>query len=204
MILSKNAYYGIVNENTIGSIMTILYKKRSDIIDMIGKKYADFTVISLAERGKYRGANWLCLCICGKECIVPGGHLRAGMRKSCGCRSESRIDEVGVNRIFSGYKRKSSLKNRDFKLSREDFEVLIKGNCFYCGNTPSQILKRLKSRKLQILYNGIDRINSNLGYIKDNCVSCCRYCNQSKSDLTLDQWKLYIKRIYQWLRIDSL
>lgn len=202
LIAEKNAslvYDRLFNERCI---LKKVYKKRIDSIDEIGNHYFDLTVIAYAGRGKFRGSNWLCKCICGNECIVPGGHLRAAHRKSCGCRSESKIDETGVNRIYSGYKRKSKLKNRVFDLVRDDFELLIKGNCSYCGTAPAQILKRNKSKKIQILYNGIDRVDSSMPYTKSNCVSCCRYCNQSKSDLSLDQWKEYIKRIVKWLSID--
>jgi hypothetical protein len=202
MDLGLNASLGYDNSIKEGCIMKKIYKKRIDIIDEIGKKYFDLTVIKYAGAGKYRGARWLCRCICGKECVIPGGHLRANMRKSCGCRSELRIDEVGVNRIYAGYKAKSKKRNVRFELEKNDFEKLIKGNCFYCNTPPSQILKRLKSRKLQILYNGIDKVTPSLGYIKENCVSCCRYCNQSKSDLSVDQWKEYIRRVCRWLKID--
>lgn len=198
MAFAYDASLGYNNVFIGRCIMRKPYKKRSDIIEMTGQVFNDLTVVSYAQNGKYRGAYWLCRCICGNECIVPGGHLRANMRKSCGCRSELRIDEVGVNRLFSGYKRKSILKNREFSLTRAQFETLVKGNCEYCGNRPSQILKRLKSRKLQTIYNGIDRKDPSIGYKIENCVSACRYCNQAKSDLTVEQFMAHTERIYKW------
>lgn len=199
-----NVIFGINKINTKGCILKKQYKKRKDTIDLTGQTFYDLKVLEYAGPGKYRGATFLCECKCGKRCIIPGGHLRSDKRKSCGCRSEARIDEVGVNRLFSCYKRKARLRNLSFNLPRDIFEKLVKSNCTYCGTEPNQILKRLKSRKLQTIYNGIDRVNSDIGYEIDNCVACCRYCNQSKSDLSLDQWKTYIKRIYSWLQIDSI
>lgn len=200
------AYSGIINNLTGESIMTRIYKDRIDTIDMIGKRAGKLEVISLYKDINQRGAHWLCRCDCGNETIAGGRSLRMvgpKARKSCGCLAESRIDSTGVNRLYSTYKRRAKIRNREFSLSREDFEKLIKGNCVYCGSEPKQILKRLKSRKLQILYNGVDRVNPEIGYILENSVSCCRHCNQSKSDLSVDQFKTHIERVYKWLQIGS-
>jgi hypothetical protein len=56
-----------------------------------------------------------------------------------------------------------------FTITEKQFESLVKSDCAYCG---------LKG-------GGIDRVDSQLGYIISNCVPCCRYCNSSKRDLTL-------------------
>lgn len=45
--------------------------------------------------------------------------------------------------------------------------------------------------------NGIDRINSNKGYEKDNCVSCCPICNRMKLDLSLEDFYAHIEKIYK-------
>lgn len=42
--------------------------------------------------------------------------------------------------------------------------------CTYCGENES--------------YNGLDRVDSSLGYIKNNVVPCCAVCNRAKSTLT--------------------
>lgn len=181
--------------------MVKTYKTRKDMINIIDQKFADLTVIGFAGKGKYRGATWHCKCICGKEIIVPGGHLRAGMRLSCGCRSQSRIFTTGINRVYSNYKRKAHLRNHEFSLSWDEFKALITSNCYYCNRAPHQELKRLKTKKVQIMYNGIDRFDPNVGYISGNCVSCCYYCNHAKADLTFDQWKIQLKRIVQWLKL---
>ena len=46
----------------------------------IGTKFGRLTV---AE--KLPSSKWRCECECGKSTIAYGGHLRAGMRISCGC-----------------------------------------------------------------------------------------------------------------------
>lgn len=44
-------------------------------------------VIGFAGRDCRRNRLWLCRCVCGKEKVVGGQHLRRGASKSCGCKS---------------------------------------------------------------------------------------------------------------------
>lgn len=168
---------------------------RKDVKDMVGQVFGDLTVISAAGPGKYRGMMWNCVCACGNKCLAYGGHLRDSTRKSCGCLSKSRIFETGINRVFSSYKAMAARRGWEFSITREHLEKLVLSNCNYCGREPHNELKTLKTKKLQIKYNGIDRFDSSLGYTNENCVPCCYYCNHSKLDLTLEQWLEHIKKI---------
>ena len=63
--------------------------------------------------------------------------------KSCGCiRSEScKLREQNKNYPESGfiltyYKRNAKTRNIPWLLSREEFDVIVKQNCFYCDATP--------------------------------------------------------------------
>ncbi len=47
-----------------------------------------------------------------------------------------------------------------------------------------------------ILVNGIDRINSNIGYIEGNIVPCCKHCNSAKNTMTESEFKEWIVRLY--------
>lgn len=188
---------GIIKLKTTGCIMRTR-KPRVDIKDISGMKFGDLTVIRLAEPGKYRGSRWKCKCDCGNECEVYGGHLRDGTRKSCGCRSQARIFETGINRVFCLYKRKAKERSKEFSITREELGELVKQNCFYCGNPPENEIKRQKTKKTQIVYSGIDRFNPDIGYTKENCVPCCYYCNHSKLDLSFDQWKEHLRKIYNF------
>ena len=49
-----------------------------------------------------------------------------------------------------------------------------------------------------IIYNWIDRIDSDWWYTKDNTVTCCKYCNRAKMDLKQDEFLSHIKRIYEY------
>ena len=46
-----------------------------------------------------------------------------------------------------------------------------------------------------IFVNGIDRIDSCIGYTKSNCVSCCEICNKAKRNLTIKEFTDWIKKL---------
>ncbi len=102
-----------------------------------------------------------------------------------------------------------------FDLSKEDHKILISGHCYYCNLPPLRhcspyledngILKKgAKKNNVDINYakstvifvNGIDRIDSNVGYILENCVPCCFPCNFAKSDRTQKEFIAWVKKIY--------
>lgn len=47
-----------------------------------------------------------------------------------------------------------------------------------------------------LLYNGIDRVDSSLGYTVDNVVPCCKLCNQAKNNLSKQEFVDWVKRVY--------
>lgn len=57
------------------------------------------------------------------------------------------------------------------------------GNCEYCGT----------KEKL-----GVDRIDNTKGYIKGNCVTCCKWCNMMKKNLSVEDFIKHITKIYDW------
>ena len=76
-----------------------------------------------------------------------------------------------IEYAYGNYKRTAELKQLDFELSEEEFNELVKTECSYCG------IMQEKG------FNGIDRLDSTVGYIASNCVSCCAMCNYMKGCL---------------------
>ena len=116
-------------------------------IDKSGRRFGSLVVSSEWETrkslsGKKR-AYWLCRCDCGRDVWVESNALRRWGTKSCGCKKGSRI-ETGMasrNRVFRRYKMDAKKKNREFRLSVEDFTKISMDKCFYCGCDPSTIQK---------------------------------------------------------------
>ena len=45
------------------------------------------------------------------------------------------------------------------------------------------------------IYNGIDRVDSNIGYIFENCVPCCKLCNMAKKEYPVEEFKEWIAKL---------
>lgn len=89
-------------------------------------------------------------------------------------------------------------------LTIEEFYYLSQQPCHYCGVEKQNTFNRARTDKKAselaktlggFHYNGIDRIDSTLGHIKNNTVPCCRYCNWAKGKSTLEKFQGWIIRI---------
>lgn len=166
------------------------------IINELGNVYDRLTVISLHPGRWKTGAKWVCMCSCGKEKVAPGVGLRNGSYRSCGCLSiENSINnpsrgslrDSSLRRMFLQYKQNCNkgARKMGFNLSIDEFEYIVTQKCFYCSRPPSEAYtkRRYKSGE-PLLSNGVDRIDSSLGYSLDNCVPCCSVCNVGKMALS--------------------
>ncbi len=95
----------------------------------------------------------------------------------------------GCNR-FCEYRLHARDRNIIFDLPVEDFKRLITQPCHYCNGFSTY--KNKQSRG-----NGIDRKDSNIGYIIDNCVPCCATCNFVKNSMPYSDFITYIRSIYE-------
>lgn len=128
------------------------------------------------------------------EIVLRGTAFTSGNTKSCGCLSKEvkkarRLpDNRGViNHIILQYKRHARDRNLSWNLTYEQVEKIIQEPCFYCGTEKSNH-KVTKNCKEGYDHNGIDRIDSSVGYEPNNVVSCCKICNYAKSNLTKDDF----------------
>ena len=67
----------------------------------------------------------------------------------------------------------------DWQLTNEEVWNMINQNCGYCNTAP----KMVDGRKG---FNGIDRINNDIGYYKSNCIAACWRCNRSKGAISFE------------------
>lgn len=140
--------------------------------------------------------RWLykCRCICGKyRYLLKYQILLLQKQTKCRCNDNNAEKDICVHQLFLRYKIDSQKKNKKFLLSKETFEVLILKNCFYCNKPPSQKINVTNKYKLK--YNGIDRLKNNKGYINNNVVTCCWFCNQAKKNLDFVEFKNWINTV---------
>jgi len=86
--------------------------------------------------------------------------------------NQNRLENIKIH--YSNYIRSANDKNLEFGLSPDEFDEIVKANCYYCGI--------IQERG----FNGIDRMNSCVGYVADNCVNACSMCNYMKASLSVD------------------
>lgn len=110
-------------------------------------------------------------------------------------------EQAHLNIIYYEYTRSAARRGIEFKLTKDEFKPLFKGDCFYCGGPPSnQIAGRHGDRFPP--HTGIDRVHPDRGYEIGNVVSCCRLCNEVKRASTLEEFKRWVEGIHS--RIDKI
>jgi hypothetical protein len=166
-----------------------------------GRLFVLYRDDKLYAHKKHREAYWACVCLCGERRIVRSSGLTSGQYKSCGCLKRDNRATIGPRlgqfkkregtasrNVFGHYKLRAKKKSIVFELTFEDFLFLCQQPCNYCGRVCCN--NETTPAKEVFLYNGIDRVNSKLGYVKENCVPCCGWCNIAKFDLSPEEFIL--------------
>ena len=102
-------------------------------------------------------------------------------------------------RYFNEYAKNAKSRNIDFNLTFQEFNQIIVLSCHYCGSEPIEHNRWIKiQHKAQpsLKHNGIDRINSNIGYVFTNVVACCSKCNLMKNIFPEEDFLNHVKKIY--------
>ena len=105
--------------------------------------------------------------------------------------------ESMFNSLFYKYRLGAKKRGYDFEIEKEDFRILTKQKCYYCGSEPWQILKS-SCNTGDYIYTGLDRVDNKKGYTLDNCVPCCKICNMAKKDMTIDEFYNWIDKISKY------
>lgn len=87
--------------------------------------------------------------------------------------------------LYSYYTYSSKKRNKEFQLTKEQFQEIIENDCYLCGNPNSDINN-----------NGIDRLDNEIGYILGNCRPCCSSCNYMKRDYRMIDFLSHVNKIY--------
>lgn len=177
--------------------------------NLIGRRFGRLVVIGVSDKITKNGKLILkCKCDCGNYKDTTGGQLQSSKTKSCGCLHRelgvARFKRLGItkdsgianrNYIISKYIRGAKRRNIQYNLTTEEFVNICSMDCNYCGIKPSTISNPRNKFNGNFVYNGIDRVDNSKGYTKENCVACCKICNRSKSDMTKEDFDLYIQRL---------
>lgn len=198
----KTRSFDLLHGRTSSCGNTLCCTRSENLLNM---KFGFLTVQSLSTVKNNRGELiWICKCDCGKIRRVKSYNLQNGLVKSCGCKRDwlkseklsKPIEDVLLTSLFCRYKNGAKYRKLDFLLNKEQFKMFIFKKCFYCGSEPFAdfIVKSIFGDKI-CKYNGIDRVDSNKGYLLDNCVTCCKICNIAKSNYSFKDFNDWINRL---------
>jgi len=82
---------------------------------------------------------------------------------------------------FSSCKGGAKARDLQWDLTFEQFMMFWRKPCFYCGSEIETI--------------GLDRIDNKKGYVLDNVVSCCLWCNNWKGIMSQDDFLSHCHKI---------
>jgi hypothetical protein len=165
----------------------------SNFKDISNTKFGRLLTIDVAGKTDDGHYLWNCICECGNNFVGNSKTLLSGLTKSCGCLSSEittqrnkenalPYTQASFNEIYSKYKSKSKKRGISFDISKEDFKLLVSSNCYYSDLPPNQKFTNKNKASGEYLYNGLDRIDSNLGYTIDNVVPCVGWLNSMFKD----------------------
>ena len=180
----------------------------------IGDKFNKLTIIDQVRVFKKnsqlsKGLKWVCVCECGgspKPCtsydLVNDKVVSCGIcsKQDAGTfyRKEGTLNPS--KSVWRNYRQTAKRRGLEFDLDYNFFMSIIIQSCVYCGSSEVSYFNPRNDWEQQFRYTGIDRINSSVGYLKENIQPCCKHCNMSKSDRTEKDFYEWIEKVYNKMK----
>jgi len=92
-----------------------------------------------------------------------------------------KIYKKSITGRYASYKSNAKVRGLVFELTLQEFKEMIEQDCHYCQD-PGY---------------GIDRVDSGMGYIIGNVVSCCTMCNRMKLNYEIDEFIEQCRKIVE-------
>lgn len=154
-------------------------------LDHTGCTYGSVTALRRMKHPVSRLTLWETWCsACERpRALSPSqmAFLRKGKARSCGCLADLGQSGAELNRVYRNYRGKARDDRFPFELTKEHAFALFGSCCHYCGVAPPVVSW---DGYPAFRFNGIDRIDSNLGYVVGNVRTACTTCNRAKNDKT--------------------
>ncbi len=124
--------------------------------------------------------------------VLHSKKFKSSLRSNC-------KEGSAFRKLLCHYKAAARHRNLPWELTDEQFRLLTSSPCFYTGSKPSTVSKA-DSGEIY-LYNGIDRLDSKLGYTWENCVPCCGEVNLLKRGLPYDRFVGLCTAVSDYLKL---
>lgn len=163
--------------------------------ELVGKRFGELYVLKMCIDDKGKTA-YECLCNCGNHKICRRTDLESGRIKTCGCgKTRIRNDKLtGKHYAYNSIRSSANTRKIEFDLTEDEVILLIQKPCFYCGTIGSRTSRTHDRFK----FNGLDRIDSNFGYTKNNVVTCCSDCNYMKRNMSQTEFYKKIQLLHTY------
>ena len=149
-------------------------KRGGKVIDLIGLRYGNLTVIEYAGIKRHL-AHWKCLCDCGNVTVVSSNNLRSGTTKSCGCLKSQKAEHTLVKDNKRLYGVWAAMKRRCYNSNNSKYPAYGGRGIKVCDEW-----QRFEPFYKWSIANGydenadfgkctLDRINVNGDYCPSNC-----------------------------------
>lgn len=177
-------------------------KKFTNTKDEVGNRYGKLTVTKYSKNDHRQRALWICKCDCGNEIEEQGARLRRGVKTHCGCQKSDLYKNKNIKETdlipvsyWNRVKKNAETRNFEFKISIEDIHnkyIEQNGICALSGVEmfPPKNLHNKNPNKASL-----DRIDSTLGYTKDNIQWITSTINIIKSDLKENDFVEICRRV---------
>lgn len=188
---------------------TYFDKNESAWKPMVGSKWGRLKIIAYLGRKRHGSHGhvgfYKCQCDCGT--VVERNHscLTQKQTVSCGCWKAENVSKrfrkinTAFEDLWHQYRRGAKDRGFCWELTKDQFKNLTQGICYYTGRMPRNLTLSSSSRKRMkrgleplpggvYIYNGIDRLDNEIGYIEGNCVSCCEEANRAKHKMSSSEF----------------
>lgn len=173
-------------------------KPSNNVLDLTNQRFGRLVAIERADSNALGRAKWKCVCDCGRVVSVLAGSLRSGNTRSCArmeCRPRTKPRGMAMAWVtYKKYRRNAATHGRVFDITFEDFKERTQEPCAYCGGLPKTKTVRSFTNGAYV-YNGLDRVDSNIGYTLDNVLTCCWVCNRWKGKMSMAEFVGHCQRV---------
>ena len=151
---------------------TIIQEKGFNGMDRLdsGKGYVVDNVVSCCEM-----CNYMKKCLSPDVFVKIAQHIDSYSKKTGQLYPEVFQNTKSVK--YSLSKLSAISRNIPFDVSKEYFDTKKQECCYLCGKQNNETHQ-----------NGIDRVDSSIGYVESNMQSCCGTCNYMKNNYSLESF----------------
>ena len=104
----------------------------------------------------------------------------------------------GYKSAYQRIKKDAVAADRVFEIKVDDFRYLCQQNCYYCNSIPSNLITYRGKNSFTFryfMYSGLDRLNNDIGYTRQNVVPCCIICNRAKNSMPFKDFIDWLNRL---------